>query len=403
MAELQGFTFLFGGLLGAGGVGNDALTLSGIAAGSPVCGQPSLSQNHSLTASVVASGSPVCGTTTLTQNHGLTATGLAAGSPVLQGTALGQNHAFTLSGLATGSPVCGTLVLGQVHVFSVVAVSAGFPQLGNPTIQSTGSANWWIYWYSFEVMTMQKNQAGQSITMLAIDTTTGKPKTGDAANLTAYVSKDDGAVTVLGDVSAAETDATNAKGLYIWTLTQAETNADKLVFSGKSVTANVELIPVTVYTTSGIDGGGALSVSEAAQLAAIYSKIHGVPVVLSSTATNLFSGNPITIYRGSEHSSSTPLGPMTFSVSNSYSVSGWTGVLKIFTAFGSVADSVVSVSGSWADAGLSTQRIEFTLEETDTDNLDLETAYKYQVELLCGAGHPYASPAGSVIIGSIHS
>jgi hypothetical protein len=94
---------------------------------------------------------------------------------------------------------------------------------------------------------------------------------------------------------------------------------------------------------------------------------------------------------------------MTFSVSNSYSVSGWTGVLKIFTAFGSVADSVVSVSGSWADAGLSTQRIEFTLEETDTDNLDLETAYKYQVELLCGAGHPYASPAGSVIIGSIHS
>jgi hypothetical protein len=253
MAELQGFTFLFGGLLGAGGVGDDALTLSGIAAGAPACGQPSLSQNHSLTASVVASGSPVCGTTTLTQNHGLTATGLAAGSPVLQGTALGQNHAFTLSGLATGSPVCGTLVLGQVHVFSVVAVSAGLPQLGNPTIQSTGAANWWIYWYSFEVMTMQKNQAGQSITMLAIDTATGKPKTGDAANLTAYVSKDDGAVTVLGDVSAAETDATNAKGLYAWTLTQAETNADKLVFSGKSTTTNVELIPVIVYTISEMD------------------------------------------------------------------------------------------------------------------------------------------------------
>lgn len=154
---------------------------------------------------------------------------------------------------------------------------------------------------------------------------------------------------------------------------------------------------------SGGGGGGALSVSEAAQLAAIYSKIHGVPVVLSSTATNLFSGNPITIYRGSEHSSSTPLGPMNFNVSSSYNVTGWTGVLKIFPAFGSVADSVVSVSGSWADVGLSTQRIHFTLDETDTDNLDLETTYKYQVELLCGAGHPYASPAGSVIIGSIHS
>ncbi len=100
---------------------------------------------------------------------------------------------------------------------------------------------------------MQKNQAGQSITMLAIDTATGKPKTGDAANLTAYIAKDDGAVTALGDASAAETDATNAKGLYTWTLTQAETNADKLVFSGKSTTTNVELIPVIVYTISEMD------------------------------------------------------------------------------------------------------------------------------------------------------
>ena len=43
-------------------------------------------------------------------------------------------------------------------------------------------------------------------------------------------------------------DATNAPGLYVFDLTQAETNADKLVFSGKSATANVKVIPVTVYT-----------------------------------------------------------------------------------------------------------------------------------------------------------
>jgi hypothetical protein len=181
--------------------------------------------------------------------------------------------------------VCGTLVLGQVHVFSVVAVSAGLPQLGNPTIQSTGVASWWIYWYSLEAMKMRKNQSGQAITMLAIDTATGKPKTGDAANLTAYVSKDDGAVTVLGDVSAAEIDATNAKGLYTWTLTQAETNADKLVFSGKSVTGNVEIMPVTAYTTSEINAA-AFAVAVRSELAVELARID----VAISTRTGGGSG-----------------------------------------------------------------------------------------------------------------
>jgi hypothetical protein len=311
MAELQGFTFLLGGLLGAGGVGNDALTLSGIAAGAPACGQPSLSQNHSLTASVVASGSPVCGTATLTQNHdlaanslatgspvvgttilaqnhSLTATGLVAGSPVLQGAALIQNHVLGPSGLAAGTPVCGVLPFSQGHVLNSASLTAGQPVLGSPALLSIppiAGSSWWIYWYSFKVMTMQKNQAGQSITMLAIDTATGKPKTGDAANLTAYISKDDGAVTALGDTSATETSATNAKGLYTWSLTQAETNAGKLVFSGKSATANVELIPVTVYTTSEIDAA-AIAVAVRSELAVELARID----VAISTRTGGGSG-----------------------------------------------------------------------------------------------------------------
>lgn len=94
---------------------------------------------------------------------------------------------------------------------------------------------------------MLKNVASQKVTFLAIDTATNLPKTGDAANLTAYVSKDDGSVTVLNDTSAAELDATNAPGLYSFDLTQTETNADKLVFSGKSSTSGVRLVPITVY------------------------------------------------------------------------------------------------------------------------------------------------------------
>jgi hypothetical protein len=95
---------------------------------------------------------------------------------------------------------------------------------------------------------MFKNVASQKLTVFAFDASGNTPKTGDGSNLTAYVSIDDGTVTVLGDTSATEKDATNAAGLYDFDLTQAETNGNKLVFSGKSSTANVKIVPITVYT-----------------------------------------------------------------------------------------------------------------------------------------------------------
>jgi len=97
---------------------------------------------------------------------------------------------------------------------------------------------------------MFKNVASQKVIVFAFDATTNLPKTGDAANLTAYVSKDYGTVTILTDTSATEMDATNAKGYYLFDLSQAETNADTLLFSCKSATANISVIasPATVFT-----------------------------------------------------------------------------------------------------------------------------------------------------------
>lgn len=97
---------------------------------------------------------------------------------------------------------------------------------------------------------MFKNTASQKLTVFCFDSTTNLPKTGDAANLTAYRSLDDGTVTVLADTSATEKDATNAKGYYDFDLSQAETNADKIVFTCKSATANIVCIcsPDVVYT-----------------------------------------------------------------------------------------------------------------------------------------------------------
>lgn len=96
---------------------------------------------------------------------------------------------------------------------------------------------------------MFKNTAAKFI-VFAFDATTNVPKTGDGANITAYVSKDYGAVTVLADTTATEMDATNAPGYYLFDAAQGETNADCLLVSAKSSTANIKVIgaPAVIYT-----------------------------------------------------------------------------------------------------------------------------------------------------------
>lgn len=102
---------------------------------------------------------------------------------------------------------------------------------------------------AINALSMFKNVAAKFM-VFAFDTTTNAPKTGDAANITAYVSKDYGAVTVLGDTTATEMDATNAPGYYLFDAAQAETNADCLMVSGKSSTANIKVLgaPAVIYT-----------------------------------------------------------------------------------------------------------------------------------------------------------
>jgi hypothetical protein len=117
---------------------------------------------------------------------------------------------------------------------------------------------------------MFKNVPSQSVTLYAVDATTGLPKTGDSANMVFYVSKDDGTVTAVASASGVPTecDSTNAKGDYKIALSQAETNADKLRFSGKSTTANVVVVPQTIYTApanftaTAIDSSGRVNVDK---------------------------------------------------------------------------------------------------------------------------------------------
>ena len=134
---------------------------------------------------------------------------------------------------------------------------------------------------------IERNVSGQYLEVMAIDRSTGGPKTGDAGNITCYVSKDHGTLNALGDTSATEVSSTNAPGVYRFDLTQAETDAKQLLFTGKSSTSNVDIvrwITPTVpanFSLASIDSSGRLDIAKIAGTSQTARDI-GASVLLSS-------------------------------------------------------------------------------------------------------------------------
>ena len=95
---------------------------------------------------------------------------------------------------------------------------------------------------------MFKNVASQKLAVFAWNNASGAPKTGDAGNITAQISKDGGTTAATNDVAPTELDATDAPGVYLFDLTQAETNANLVILSAVSSTADIDLQPVIIYT-----------------------------------------------------------------------------------------------------------------------------------------------------------
>lgn len=100
-------------------------------------------------------------------------------------------------------------------------------------------------------MALYKNQASQKVVVYAYDTAAEAPKTGDAANITGYISLDGGTPAATNDTNPTEIHATNHKGLYAFDLTQAESNADIFSLFAESATADVVIEPVIIYTLPG--------------------------------------------------------------------------------------------------------------------------------------------------------
>ena len=93
---------------------------------------------------------------------------------------------------------------------------------------------------------LQKNVASQKYRVFAFDTTDGTAKTGDAAQITAKIDKDWAGAGATDDTNPTEVE----DGYYLFTLTQAETNADVIDFYPESSTGSIQVIgvPGTVYT-----------------------------------------------------------------------------------------------------------------------------------------------------------
>jgi len=101
---------------------------------------------------------------------------------------------------------------------------------------------------------MFKNVASQKLAVLAWDAAAGEAKTGDAAQITAQISKDGAACAASDDTNPTELDATDAPGVYLFDMTQAETNADLIVFQAASSTSDIEFRPVVIYTQTVMRG-----------------------------------------------------------------------------------------------------------------------------------------------------
>ncbi len=139
---------------------------------------------------------------------------------------------------------------------------------------------------------MYKNVASQKLAVYAHNVATDLPETGDAANITAQISKDGGVCAASDDLNPSELDAADAKGVYIFDLLQAETNCDLFILSAVSSTASIRLDPIIVYTNSVMRGTDDAA-TVAALVVAITAIIDGAGASEKTIVCKDGEGNPL--------------------------------------------------------------------------------------------------------------
>lgn len=94
---------------------------------------------------------------------------------------------------------------------------------------------------------MYRNREINKVAIFAWDGASKTPKTGDADNITAWISKDGQSPVQLTDVNPTELDAVNHPGIYIFDLTDDEMSAEMVTIYPISSTANIIFDPISSY------------------------------------------------------------------------------------------------------------------------------------------------------------
>ena len=134
---------------------------------------------------------------------------------------------------------------------------------------------------------MKKNVASQRFYIYAWDAANSAAKTGDAANITAQISKDGGAAAATNDANPTELDATDHPGTYYFDALQAETNADEIIVTPVSSTDDIVIRPLFIYTSPplSVDTNGAVSLQDDAITSAKYDESTAFPIKSADTGS----------------------------------------------------------------------------------------------------------------------
>lgn len=182
---------------------------------------------------------------------------------------------------------------------------------------------------------MLKNTTGQKWRVFAFNTTTNQKVTGDAANITAKLSIDYGALAAVADTNPTEAE----DGYYYFDLTQAETNGNIVELFPESVTSGVQVLGVP-----------------ARELPSIANEIKAkTDLIGTAAATQLVrqAASKITIYIGERHT-------FTINVNNDYTART---VTLCFEATDATADISVIANGSLTKT---TSSVAFAIPEAVT-------------------------------------
>jgi len=226
---------------------------------------------------------------------------------------------------------------------------------------------------------MLRNTSGQRWRVFAFNVTTNQEVTGDAANITAKLSKDYGTAKELADVNPTETE----DGFYLFDLTQSETNAVDLEIYPESSTPDVQVIGVpgnfVTETSSGSTPAPSAPVEGSVPFGLDGPVIEPTEVAVPyfSQATLLDELQPI--IQGDDYSGSNAF---VFTVP---APSGYTDASVVTFGGHSANCGSASVVG-WSSTGTITVDganwiLTFELTNAETDLLDETLAYHWSVQV----------------------